>query len=328
MKYLKYFLFCFLFYLIIISPSEIKENVSSSLILWVNYILPILFPVFIVTDLIIQNDLTNKIGSFLSPLFSFLFNISKKSSVIIILSIFAGNPSSARILKNLIEKDEISIAEANYILSFTSFANPIFIYNVFGIAFFKNYTVGLILLISHYSSNFIIALFNRPKEKFTSNSDDIKSTNIVESISKNIQVVLNIAGFIVFINVIKLVLTEFIQNKTTIIYLIINGMFEFVSGIQYIAASNEDLKLLVGLASFTLGFAGIAIHLQVYSLIYEKLSYMKYLIARFVQGILSFFITLLIFNFFYIEAVTVTKNYYSLIYLFLVLLLIRKNSSE
>jgi len=280
------------------------------------------------TDLIISNSLTTKISDAISPLFSILFNVNKRSSVIIVLSIFAGNPSSARLLKRLIENDEISISEASYLLSFTSFANPIFIYNVFGLAFFSNYSVGFILLISHYASNLLIGVITRPKNKFDISSAQIQSINIVESITKNVQVILNIGGFIVFVNIIKMLVSDYLKNPDSLLFLIVNGSFEFVSGIQSVADADISLKAAVVVASFILGFGGIAIHLQVYSLIYEHLSYMRFLIARIAQGLISSIITFLIFNLIYTDAIQVSTKHYSYLLLIPFLILFIKKRSR
>ncbi|XMB87413.1 nucleoside recognition domain-containing protein [Mycoplasmatota bacterium WC44] len=332
MKYFKYFFFIFLFYLVVTSSTLIKESTINSLILWITIIVPSLFPVFIVTDLLINSGLANKISEFFSPVLKRLFNISKKSCFVIVLSMFSGNPTNARLLKKLLDNNEISTQEGNYILSFTSFANPIFVYNVFGLTFFRNYSIGIILLLAHYTSNFIIGFVTRPNECYQNDDEITVKIPLTESVTKNVNIMLNIAGYIVLLNIIK----ELLVNLKPISFLssyprlnlLFTSIFEFVSGIKNISTSDNDMMFAVALAAFVLSFAGIAIQLQVYSLIHYYLDFKYYFFVRIVQGLLSFLITIFAFEFIYVDTVTVFKSSYSYIIIILVLMIIFKQKKS
>ena len=53
------------------------------------------------------------------------------------------------------------IEEANKLIRFTHFSNPLFIINVIGTIIIGNKTLGILVLLSHYLSNFIIGFIYR-----------------------------------------------------------------------------------------------------------------------------------------------------------------------
>ena len=85
--------------------------------------------------------------------------------MILLLSMLSGFPSNARNTRILYDTEKISLDEANHILIFSHFSNPIFILTTVGVFFFKNEKLGIIILISHYISNFILGIFFRNKFK-------------------------------------------------------------------------------------------------------------------------------------------------------------------
>ena len=80
---------------------------------------------------------------------------------ILILSIISGFPSNARNTRTLYDKGVITLDEANHILIFSHFSNPLFILTTIAIFFFNNAKIGIILLISHYLSNLILGILFR-----------------------------------------------------------------------------------------------------------------------------------------------------------------------
>ena len=80
---------------------------------------------------------------------------------ILILSIISGFPSNARNTRTLYDQGLITLDEANHILLFSHFSNPLFILTTVALFFFNDKNIGIILLISHILSSIFVGYFFR-----------------------------------------------------------------------------------------------------------------------------------------------------------------------
>ena len=78
-----------------------------------------------------------------------LFNVKGIGSFVFFMSMISGYPSNAKYVKELLDKKLINEVDANKILMFTCFSNPLFIINTVGIMFFNNIKIGFFMLISN-----------------------------------------------------------------------------------------------------------------------------------------------------------------------------------
>ena len=146
---------------LILYKSLVITTVSYALELWINTILPSLFPFFVISDILIKYNVTNYIPKIFKNFFCKLFKVSEYSIGIFFLSMLSGFPSNARNTRKYYEEGYISLDEANHILSFTHFSNPIFILSTVAVFFFHHEEYGIIILISHYISNIVIGIISR-----------------------------------------------------------------------------------------------------------------------------------------------------------------------
>ena len=151
----------FLLVQIIIKKSLVFDSINYALNIWVNNLVPTLFPFFIISDILINYKFTDYIPIIFRKICKYLFNITDNMITILILSIISGFPSNARNTRTLYENGEISLDEANHILIFSHFSNPLFILTTVAVFFFNNKFLGIILLVSHYLSNFILGILFR-----------------------------------------------------------------------------------------------------------------------------------------------------------------------
>jgi len=161
---------------LLIKKSVVYASIMYALNLWVKNLIPALFPFFIISDILINYNITNYIPKIIKNFCKYIFNITDNMLTILILSMISGFPSNARNTRILYDSNGISLDEANHILIFSHFANPIFILTTIAIFFFHNNKVGIILIISHYVSNFILGLVFR--NKFNHSSSIVQNKEI------------------------------------------------------------------------------------------------------------------------------------------------------
>ena len=161
--------------------------------------------------------------------------------------------------------------------------------------------------------------FERKNDSQSCNSENITFKNLGEvltsSINSSISTILMIGGFVVIFSVIISILnqTNILDNLSTSLYPILNflnidlefakpllsGILELTNGVNLVA--NIPTKLIsqnIVLSAFLLGFGGFSVLLQVYSIVSKTdLSMKKYLVGKFLQGIIAGIYTFLALKF-------------------------------
>lgn len=288
---------------------------QNGLLLWATSIVPSLLPFFIATELLFQTNFVTKLGKFFHNLMKPIFNVPGESAIAIIMGIISGYPIGAKIVCDLYEKKICSKPEAERLIAFTNNSGPMFILATVGISFFGNPHIGHILLITHILSALLVGIIFRFWKKnnidinyrtyHSSKTDLIKVSNLGEilgtAITKSISSILMIGGFVVLFSVIISILNTS-NILSAISYLLevfriphdfsisfISGLIEMTNGLQLTSNLYSTFgNLSVFLASFLIGFGGLSIMLQVFSIISKYgISIKPYLYGKFLQSIIS-----------------------------------------
>src|SRR5690554_4727074 len=137
-------------------------NITSTLNLWLFKVYPSVFTFYTISALLLNTNLFNKFIYYTRFFFKKLRFNNQKTLNIFLLSMFTGNPSSSGLIVEGIENNNLSINDANNLLKFSSFSNPLFI-----LAFLFPYSIkyAAIVIFVHIASNILIAVFiNRKNE--------------------------------------------------------------------------------------------------------------------------------------------------------------------
>lgn len=302
MKKLLYLLILFLISLIVFSilidPEAFFLNITSTLSLWLFKVYPSVFTFYTISSLLLNTNILNKIIYYTRFIFKKLRFSNQNTLNIFILSIFTGNPSSSGLIVEAIEKNELTVTNANNLLKCSSFQNPIFI-----LAFLFPYSLkyALIVIFVHVLSNIIITLFLNRKNDYTKIQNiglkfDLK--DILKSINNVIYLLLIISSMMVFSNIIIFSISTAIDylNFNNIFTILILSQAEISRGMTSIISLNLDKIVFYLIVSFTVAFNGLSIHLQVYNIISKyNLKYKNFFNYRIIQGLISMFLLILFF---------------------------------
>ena len=147
--------------LILLNSKLVLNTVVYSINIFKKSIFPSLLPFFIISDLLINYGFVEYTSKIFKPFMNKIFKINSNTSFILVMSMISGFPSSAKYTKELYLKGIINELEASKILLFTHFSNPLFILGAISITYLNNKKIGLLILIIHYITNFIIGFFLR-----------------------------------------------------------------------------------------------------------------------------------------------------------------------
>ncbi len=284
----------------LIKSRLVYNSINYSLNLWVKNIIPSLFPFFIISDILINYDITKYIPKFIKIFFKFLFNINDNMLTIFLLSIISGFPSNARNTKTMLDMKKISINEANHILIFSHFSNPLFILSTISISFFHNKKVGLIILLSHYLSNIILGILvrnKRSKDSITSNTEANNrfSEIFINSVKKSINTITTIGGIVTVFLVLSTLISDFLclNSYNSMLF---KGIMEITMGIDSLVRLNIPMIYKLVITSMFLSFGGLSVHMQVLNEITgTDIKYNYFFKGRIIQMVLSGLITWIIY---------------------------------
>lgn len=251
----------------------IKEFLSYTN-LFITKLLPSVFIIYILSDLLINYEIIN-----------LLKKITKYPTTIYILliSLISGFPSGPKTIKNLKDQNYISEEDANKLIKSTHFPNPIFVFSTISLIT-KN--IGIIY-ISIIISNLIILLKTKPTSniKLPSIKEKDFTTTLSNSIINTLKIIILIYGTSIFFYLISIIILNYLNTKK--LYIIINTIFDLTKGIQTTSLiTNQTLKDLVIILLLTI--SPLNINIQIKSILSDtNIKYINFIKGRLISSILT-----------------------------------------
>lgn len=288
----------FIYLGIFTKPKLIIETGITSINIFKNKLFPSIFPFFVLASLLLNLGIATKISDKINPLFKRIFNIEGITSFIILISIISGFPSGSKYISTCYKNKQITKETANYLLTFTHFANPLFILGTCGIIL-NNNSLALKILIIQFLSNIILGIILRPKERLNIISNyKIKKESLLEAlpnaINDAIKLLLFMLGSITFFMFLSKLITSFLSlNKLSEI--ILTGLLDMTSGISLVSTLNTNIYFEGLLILTFITFGSFSVHLQVLNNIKEEdLNYKYFFIGRVLQTAIATLIYLIV----------------------------------
>lgn len=298
--------------------------IKNGLSLWATSVVPSLFPFFIATELLLHTSLVPYLGRLLNKFMRPLFHVSGSGAFCFLMGLISGYPVGAKIASQFRKQNICSKIECERLLSFTNNSGPLFIVGTVGISMFGNTSIGILLLLTHVLASLVVGFifrFWKRKEEIRDNSalylksyssnnnEQVSISNLggmlAESITSSTNTILMIGGFIIlFSSIISILKTSgifhllsmflnpilsFFHVDTSFSVPILTGILEITNGIKQIAGiSIKAISVNIILTAFLLGFGGISVFLQVFSITSKTdLSIKPYLYGKLLHGILA-----------------------------------------
>lgn len=270
------------------------DTISYSLDIWISSIIPSLFPFFVISDILINYDVTKYIPKKIRALFANLFKVSDNVITIFFLSMISGFPSNARNTRTMYDMGLIDKDEASHCLMFTHFSNPLFILGTVSTFFFKNELFGIIILIAHYLSNIILGIMLKNYNSISNinyTAPKVKCQNFsaifIKAIRNAIDNLLSILGTLTCFLVLASLIINML-NVSAYDSAILKGILEVTMGLKDLSLLNISDVYKVVIATMFISFGGLSVHMQVLSfLIDTEISYKYFFVARICQAVIS-----------------------------------------
>ena len=274
----------------------INSTLSASY-LFITKVFVSIFPFIILSDILFYFNYDLFLKKIFGNIISKLFNVSKSTSIIYVLSILTSHPTNSVYIKEMLDRKEIDENDINKILLTTYFPSIAFVIGTIGIGIYHSIKTGVFLYLTILIKNILIGIFLRGKN-LSKEIQSIKKNNITlqetisNSIIKGINISYTILGNIIIFTIIVNLLNNYLNINSTILSLI-SGMLEMTSGIFMISNLNINLSQKILLTRFILNFSGLSIIFQTTSILNKyKINIKKILIIKLIFSIMILLIFL------------------------------------
>ena len=266
-----------------------KENTSLSNITFLSFkmyilkVFPFLFIMMILNNLLLKCN------------FPYYFNKIFKSDklYIFINSILSGSPINAILIKNYLENNNITEEDASKIICFTSFNNPLFLYNYLTLIL-KDFNNVLRVMGIIYFTNIVIYLYFRKRIKIKTL---VKYQNynlrkeLFNIISESTFNMIRIMGIIIFFKIIL----DLVMTKNNIIISLLKGLVEVTSGLNSLTSLSTSAKIKEIISYIIISFMGLSIHMQISAILENyNINYKYFYLSRFFVIILGIILILIL----------------------------------
>ncbi len=267
-------------------------------------LLPNIFVFFLITDILNNYDFPYYISQLCGKIIEKIYHLPKSCTYIILLSLTSGFPGNSKLIKDALDNKWIDSLEATKILTMTHFSNPLFIIYTVGINFFHNSKIGIIILLTHFLTNFLVGFLFRnifPYKKKDNIFNRQKSLPFIillkTSFINTAKLLINAFGIIIFFAIITSTISKYLcLNPFS--NTIATGLIEITSGLKLLSTLHISKIKASVLATFLISFGGFSIHMQTMSILSKyEINYYIYLLSRIIHAAISSLLVLAIINY-------------------------------
>ena len=291
--------------LMIIFPEMAVSCAENACRMCGEIIIPSLFPFFVCSGLLVRSGLAERAAIFAKPIMRPLFNIHENGAAAFILGIISGYPLGAVTACELYDKGCITKSEAERLLAFCNNSGPLFILGAVGSAMFSSVSAGIILytapLLAAVSVGIIFRFYRNTGNcvKKVPSKTELKGFSEIfpAALSAAADSMITVCCAIIFFSTVSGIITQLLPLDE-ITKAVICGIAELTSGTKSISALPLPAVTRLVMSAFTVGFAGLCVHLQVVAVCAGKgLSLRPYIVGKLFHGTLSAVYTLIILQF-------------------------------
>ena len=314
-NYFKLVFFLFTLCILFLFSEENFSSAKNTINIFFFSVMPSLFPFIFFTNVILKTDIIDILSNLFGKIFSKIFKVNRNCTSSIIIGFLCGFPMGAKSVISSFENGKITSKDTKILLSFINNCNPIFIISTIAINIFGSVKIGLILLISHIISAITLGIIS---SRYLNNNIIQENNDFLKSLCKKntiknkkiekdsfFEIVTNsilntfvtleiILGFMLIFNILSNIIFDILSNfniPNTTIH-ILTAFFEVTNGCYSIGGLNINIYSKILIISFMIGFSGLCIIFQIYSVIYKyKFKITKLIKFKLLHGIISIFIT-------------------------------------
>lgn len=279
----------------VIFPKQTEGGAKEGIFIWLNSVVPILFPFFIFSDFMKRMGAADRAPTGLYPF---------------ILAFMSGYPMGAKIVGEMVADGNLTREKGKWVLSYSLITGPAFILGALR-SFLGSSEAAVIVAISHYLGAVINGMFSRgrkgehtniaepgdeqPLRPIVNLSKSRGRGNPIEQftlsiISSTRSMAIILAYLVVFMIGIEILsgIGFFALIESDIVASFFKGILEMTIGSNSICLSCDNMALKTGMVSFFVSFGGISVIGQSASMLGKSgISFFDVLQIKTTHGLIS-----------------------------------------
>lgn len=290
-------------YFMITASNKVIEIVNFSISIWKDNLFPTLFPFFVVSSLLLNYGFVDILGNLLSKPMNKLFHLPGCCGFVLAISLVSGFPSGAKYTKDLVENNLITTKQAERLLTFTHYSNPLFILGMIGSILLNNQKLAYLIMIAHIVSGLLVGIIFREKNYYSCENMQKKSNKtsktfgqlLTESIMSSLNTMFLLLGIVTIFLIISTIIKN-IVSLPPVLSTIVSGILEMTQGVKLasLIQTSELIKIII--ITGIISFGGLSVHMQVLGIISEqKIRYKYFFLARIIHSILAMLLVSIIY---------------------------------
>lgn len=273
--------------LMLLFSESCKKGAAESLTLFLNVLLPSLFPFMAATGLTVKCGLCQQLGKKLRKPTRRLFGWDGMLAPILVLSLLGGYPVGARAIASLHQSGQIDTAQAKRAAYCCVCAGPGFLLGYVG-SMYGGTATGAILFAAQAVSVLILGIASRMFTGKHSCSDTESAAvpplpfgdALVEAAQDAARGMVCIGSLVVLFGAFGGILTDIVPQQNVRRYLL--------SALEVCSAVNLLGDRPITYCAFATGFGGICVHFQIFAVLKSlRINKAVFFLVRILQGFLT-----------------------------------------
>ena len=265
---MKLFLSLALFAAFLLCPTACADGVREGLSLAAVQALPALFPFFVVSGLLVRCD-TARLSPLLAKPLARLYGLPPEAAPALVLGLIGGYPVGAATACALLSEGVLSREAAERVNRFCNCASPGFCVGLVGLGVFGSAQAGAMLYGIHIISALIVGLFfaRTPLSALSQRIHNRNRTSFPSIFCASVQQAASTALTVTaFLTMFPSCCGCFAVFALLPYGNVLDGMIELTNGLDELTVLTLPRRTRLTLASFLLGFGGLAVQFQVRAL--------------------------------------------------------------
>lgn len=263
--------------------NDVSDSIRGALKFCASNIIPSIFPFFIFADFLASGHYSDTFSSIAAR----IFGVSENCVPALICGTVCGFPSGVKWASELYKDGVISKRELENIIGIVNIPSFAFSVCAVGLGMMKSLKDGLIIYLITVLASIISSHLFGSKESENAKTAHFsrQSFSLTNSIKNAGFSSLVVSSYIIFFSIILKLLSNVIENEY--LYTLLASFIE-IGNATFIISQSTFLSpvykhILLGLA---IGFSGISVHLQAFSLLPPETSKTQYYKIKLSQGII------------------------------------------
>lgn len=291
-----------LFFVFLICPAACAEGVRDGLTLAARDALPALFPFFVASGLLVRTGAADRLARLAARPLARLYHLPPAAAPAVLLGLTGGYPVGAATLSGLLAQKLLSPADAARACTFCNCASPGFCIALVGLRVFGSARTGALLYAIHALAALLTGLLlARADTEPQARADTSRPTGegfsaaFCGAVQQAASTALTVTAFLTIFSVLLTLLRPVLYTLPG--GMLLCGGIELTNGLLALPLLPLPTGALLTLASFLLGFGGLAVQFQVRALLAPHgLALRGFALAKLLHGALAAAMTAALFR--------------------------------